>query len=54
MLKIQSVVPNFDLSTIHVDHKLNGFEPTQGDKEDRGAWCAAIHGVAKRQTWLCD
>ena len=22
--------------------------------EDRGAWCAAIHGVTKRQTWLRD
>ena len=20
--------------------------------EDRGAWCAAVHGVTKRQTWL--
>ena len=21
---------------------------------DREAWCAEVHGVAKRQTWLCD
>ena len=22
--------------------------------EDRGAWCAAVHGVTKSQTWLSD
>ena len=22
--------------------------------EDRGAWCAAVHRVAKSQTWLSD
>ena len=22
--------------------------------EDRGAWCAAVHGAAKSQTWLSD
>ena len=22
--------------------------------EDRGAWRAAVHGIAKNQTWLCD
>ena len=22
--------------------------------EDRGAWCATVHGVAKNETWLSD
>jgi len=32
-------------------YQLNGheFEQTLGDGE-RGAWCAAVHGVAKSQT----
>ena len=34
-------------------HRLNGheFDQTLGD---RGAWCAAIHGVAKSRTKLID
>ena len=30
-------------------HQLNGHksEQTPGDSEDRGAWCAAVHGVTK-------
>ena len=37
-------------------HGLNGheFEQAQEMVKDREAWCAAIHGVAKRQTQLSD
>ena len=33
-------------------HQLNGHESEQtlGDSEDREAWCATAHGVAKSQT----
>ena len=33
-------------------HQLNGHEfvQTLGDSEDRGAWHAAVHGVAKSDT----
>ena len=33
-------------------HRLNGheFEQALGDDEGQGAWCAAVHGVAKNQT----
>ena len=33
-------------------HQLNGheFEQIPGDREDREAWHAAVHGAAKRQT----
>ena len=35
-------------------HQLNGheFEQTPGGSKDRGACCAAVHGVAKSQTKL--
>ena len=35
-------------------HQLNGheFEETSGNSEGREAWCAAVHGVTKGQTWL--
>ena len=37
-------------------HRFDGheFEQTPADSEDRGAWCAAVHGVAKSWTWLRD
>ena len=37
-------------------HQLNGpeFEHTLGDSEGYKAWRAAVHGVAKSQTWLRD
>ena len=37
-------------------HRLNGheFELTPGVGDDREAWLAAIHGVAKSQTRLSD
>ena len=37
-------------------HQLNGpeFEHTLGDSEGYKAWRAAVHGVAKSQTWLSD
>ena len=33
-------------------HRLNGheFEQTSGDSEEQGAWCAAVHEVAK--SWI--
>ena len=33
-------------------HQLNGhdFEQTLGDNEDREAWHAAVHSIAKSQT----
>ena len=36
--------------------QLNGheFEQTLGDSEGRKAWHAAVHGVAKSQTWFTD
>ena len=33
-------------------HQLNEFEQTPGDRKDRKAWCAAVHGVAKSQSLL--
>ena len=36
-------------------HQLNGrFSKLQEMVKDRDAWCAAVHGVTKRQTWLSD
>ena len=37
-------------------HQLNGheFEPTLGDSEEQGAWCAAVHEVTKSWTRLSD
>ena len=30
------------------------FEQAPGGGEGQGAWCAAVHGHAKNQTWLSD
>ena len=37
-------------------HWVNGheFEQTQGDSDDREAWCAAVHRVAKNLKWFSD
>ena len=37
-------------------HWLSGHESDKLQEmvKDRGAWCAAVHEVAKRQTWLSD
>ena len=37
-------------------HQFNGheFEPTPGENERQGVWCAAVHGVAKNGTQLRD
>ena len=33
-------------------HWLKGHEQTLGDSEEQGSLGAAIHGVARRQTWF--
>ena len=39
---------------VRYHHQFNRceFEQTPGDGGDRGAWRAAVHGVAKNQTGL--
>ena len=41
---------------IRQHHQLNGLNLSklQETVEDRGAWCAAVHGVARSQTRLHD
>ena len=36
----------------HLQFNGDTFEQTLGDGEDREAWCAALHGFAKRQTQM--
>ena len=38
----------------HLCLKGHESEQTLGDSEGRRAWCAAVHEVAKSQTWLND
>ena len=33
-----------------ITESMDMFEQTQGDNEDRRAWCTAVHGVTKRWT----
>ena len=35
-----------------ITDSMDMFEQTQGDNEDRRAWCTAVHGATKRWTWL--
>ena len=37
--------------TVSMGMNLNKFQEIVKDRE---AWCAVVHGVAKRWTWLCD
>ena len=37
-----------------IDSMDMNFNKLQELVMDRGAWCAAVHGVAKRRTWLSD
>ena len=45
-----------EVEVIGWHHWLNGheFEQTQEMVKDRGAWCAAVHGVTNSRTWLSD
>ena len=40
-----------DIITDSVDINLSKLQEIV---EDRGAWCATVHGVAKNETWLSD
>ena len=37
-----------------IDSRDMSLSKLQGIVEDRGAWCAVVHGVAKSQTGLSD
>ena len=53
MTNLNSVLKSRDISwMVGWYHWLKGHEQTLGDSEEQGSLGAAIHGVARRQTWF--